>query len=147
MFFLSPPGPEPDVTTITQDPLFDTVHQGDSVSLQCSVLSESENKSCPEKRRVFWYRVSSAHSHPSLIYAQNEDDGKCENNHKTQPGKSCIFNFMKDNISFTDTGTYYCALAACGKVIFGNGTKLEFEGNSIIFSAVAILIHNLILLN
>uniref|UniRef100_A0A3P9PHS6 Uncharacterized LOC103471479 n=1 Tax=Poecilia reticulata TaxID=8081 RepID=A0A3P9PHS6_POERE len=122
--------PEPDVTAITQDSLSDAVHEGDSVSLHCSVLSQLEKKTCPEERKVFWFQVSSPPSHPSLIYAQNEDDGKCGENPESQSGQSCIFNFVKDNISSSDTGTYYCALAACGMVVFGNGTKLEFQGNS-----------------
>ncbi|MEQ2188829.1 hypothetical protein GOODEAATRI_018932, partial [Goodea atripinnis] len=125
--FLRIKGPEPDVIAVTQENLSDPVHEGDSVSLQCSVLSQSEKKTCPEERRVFWFRVSSEQSLSSLIYVQNEGDGKCEHNPETQSGQSCVFNFVKDNISFSDSGTYYCALAACGKVVFGNGTKLEFE--------------------
>ncbi|XP_027865478.1 T-cell surface glycoprotein CD8 beta chain-like [Xiphophorus couchianus] len=118
---------EPDITAVTQDSLSDAVHEGDSVSLHCSVLSHLEKKTCPEERKVFWFQVSSPQSHPSLIYAQNEGDGKCEENPESQSGQRCVFNFVKDNISSSDTGTYYCALAACGMVVFGNGTKLEFK--------------------
>uniref|UniRef100_A0A3B5KVA7 Ig-like domain-containing protein n=1 Tax=Xiphophorus couchianus TaxID=32473 RepID=A0A3B5KVA7_9TELE len=124
---------EPDITAVTQDSLSDAVHEGDSVSLHCSVLSHLEKKTCPEERKVFWFQVSSPQSHPSLIYAQNEGDGKCEENPESQSGQRCVFNFVKDNISSSDTGTYYCALAACGMVVFGNGTKLEFKGNSNMF--------------
>ncbi|XP_007550335.2 uncharacterized protein LOC103136839 [Poecilia formosa] len=122
---------EPDVTVVTQDSLSDAVHEGDSVSLHCSVLSQLEKKTCPEERKVFWFRVSSPQSRPSLIYAQNEGDGKCGDDPESQFGQSCVFNFVKDNISSSDTGTYYCALAACGMVVFGNGTKLEFQDDSI----------------
>lgn len=133
IYLFSSPESEPDITAVTQDSLSDAVHEGDSVSLHCSVLSHLEKKTCPEERKVFWFRVSSPQSHPSLIYAQNEGDGKCEENPESQSGQSCVFNFVKDNISSLDTGTYYCALAACGMVVFGNGTKLEFKGNSNMF--------------
>ncbi|XP_032411552.1 T-cell surface glycoprotein CD8 beta chain-like [Xiphophorus hellerii] len=122
---------EPDITAVTQDSLSDAVHEGDSVSLHCSVLSHLEKKTCPEERKVFWFQVSSPQSHPSIIYAQNEGDGKCEENPESQSGQRCVFNFVKDSISSSDTGTYYCALAACGMVVFGNGTKLEFKDVSI----------------
>uniref|UniRef100_A0A3Q2CKV1 Ig-like domain-containing protein n=1 Tax=Cyprinodon variegatus TaxID=28743 RepID=A0A3Q2CKV1_CYPVA len=126
--FLRIKGPKPDYTAVIQDSLSDTVHEGDSVNLQCSIFAQSEKKTCPEESRVFWLRFSSVEKRPSLIYAQKEVEGKCEHNPDPQSGQSCVFSFVKDNISFLDTGTYYCALAACGRVVFGNGTKLEFQG-------------------
>ena len=58
--------------TVVQWPtVSDPVHPGDSVTLQCSVLSDYKNKT-----------------------------------------------------SF-DARTYYCAVATCGEILFGNGTKLE----------------------
>ncbi|XP_015234688.1 PREDICTED: uncharacterized protein LOC107087552 [Cyprinodon variegatus] len=127
-------GPKPDYTAVIQDSLSDTVHEGDSVNLQCSIFAQSEKKTCPEESRVFWLRFSSVEKRPSLIYAQKEVEGKCEHNPDPQSGQSCVFSFVKDNISFLDTGTYYCALAACGRVVFGNGTKLEFQDISNTYS-------------
>lgn len=31
-------------------------------------------------------------------------------------------------MSLADTGTYYCAVASCGNVLFGRGTALQVEG-------------------
>uniref|UniRef100_A0A3Q2DV45 Ig-like domain-containing protein n=1 Tax=Cyprinodon variegatus TaxID=28743 RepID=A0A3Q2DV45_CYPVA len=129
--FLRIKGPQSDYFTVIQDSLSGTVHEGDSVNLQCSFFSQK--KTCPEENRMFWLRFSSAETRPSLIYAQKEFEGKCEHNPDTQSGQSCFFSFVKENISFLDTGTYYCAVAACGRVVFGNGTKLEFEGDLITF--------------
>uniref|UniRef100_A0A3Q2PA36 Ig-like domain-containing protein n=1 Tax=Fundulus heteroclitus TaxID=8078 RepID=A0A3Q2PA36_FUNHE len=137
--FLRIKGPEPHDTAVTQDSLSETIHKGGSVGLQCSVLSQSENNSCPEERKIFWFRVSSAQS-VSLIYAQHEVDGECKHNPETQSGQSCVFNFVKHNISFSDAGTYLCALAACGRVVFGNGTKVEIEGDSIMNNTLFLLL-------
>ncbi|KAG7999756.1 hypothetical protein GBF38_000429, partial [Nibea albiflora] len=41
--FLRIKGPEPDITAVIQVPPSDPVRPGDSVTLQCSVLSDSEN--------------------------------------------------------------------------------------------------------
>ncbi|KAJ8337707.1 hypothetical protein SKAU_G00366730 [Synaphobranchus kaupii] len=45
--------------------------------------------------------------------------------------KSCVYNFPKRNLSLSDAGTYYCAVATCGEILFGNRTKLDFEGELI----------------
>uniref|UniRef100_A0A3Q3FQU4 Ig-like domain-containing protein n=1 Tax=Kryptolebias marmoratus TaxID=37003 RepID=A0A3Q3FQU4_KRYMA len=128
--FLRIKGSEPDFTAVIQDSLSDTVHAGETVALQCSVFSNSENKMCPEERTVFWLRVASDESLPILIFAQRNSDDKCEKNPETQPRQKCVYDFFRSNISLSDTGTYYCALAACGKFVLGNGTELKIEGDS-----------------
>ncbi|KAL7394798.1 hypothetical protein ABVT39_004214 [Epinephelus coioides] len=123
--FMRIKGPEPDITAITQDPS-DPVRPGDSVTLQCSVLSDSEKKTCPEEHRVYWFRAASNESHPSFIYAQvNSSDG-CEKSPEARSLQKCVYSFSKD-VSSSDAGTYYCAVATCGEILFGNGTKLDVE--------------------
>ncbi|XP_067454424.1 signal-regulatory protein beta-2-like [Thunnus thynnus] len=128
--FLRIKGPEPDITVITQDFPSDPVRPGDSVTLQCSVLSDSENKKCPEEDRVYWFRAGSDESHPSFIYAHGNSGDECEKSSETRSPQKCFYSFSK-NVSSSDTGTYYCAVATCGEILFGNGTKLDIEGNFI----------------
>ncbi|KAM8732380.1 signal-regulatory protein beta-2-like [Acanthopagrus schlegelii] len=125
--FLRIQGPEPDVTAVIQLPPSDPVHPGDSVTLQCSVLSESQNKPCPGNHSVFWFRAGSDESHPSFIYFHGNSGAECETSHEARSPQKCVYSFSK-KVSSSDAGTYYCAVATCGEILFGNGTKLDIEG-------------------
>ncbi|XP_067375574.1 uncharacterized protein [Channa argus] len=100
----------------------DPVRPGDSVTLQCSLLSDSENKTCPGDHSVYWFRAGSEKSHPEIIHT----DGNHQCEKRSDTVKSCVYGFSK-TISSSDAGTYYCAVATCGQILFGNGTKLHIE--------------------
>ncbi|XP_073343804.1 uncharacterized protein [Pagrus major] len=113
--------------TVVQRPTAsDPVRPGDLKTLQCSVLSDSENKTCPGDHSVFWFRVGSYKSHLNILYTDGNRRDECEDRSDTQ--KSCVYHFSK-NVSSSDAGTYYCAVATCGEILFGNGTKLDIEGS------------------
>ncbi|XP_068571635.1 uncharacterized protein [Cebidichthys violaceus] len=101
---------------VKQSPETESVQPGDSVTLQCSLLSmNKENRvQCPDEHRVYWFRSGSGESHPGLIY----------NNSDKQKGRSCDYSLSK-TIQTSDAGTYYCAVATCGEILFGEGTKVE----------------------
>uniref|UniRef100_A0AAZ1XF19 Ig-like domain-containing protein n=1 Tax=Oreochromis aureus TaxID=47969 RepID=A0AAZ1XF19_OREAU len=124
--FLRIKGPDPGITGVTQDSLSNPVHPGDPVTLQCSVLSNSENRTCTEDDRVYWYRTKPDESHPSLIYSQGKNGYDCEWSPEAPSQQKCVYSFSR-NVSLSDTGTYYCAVATCGEILFGNGTKLDIE--------------------
>ncbi|XP_046705734.1 uncharacterized protein LOC124386127 [Silurus meridionalis] len=90
---------------------------GSSVTLQCSVLSESR----AAELQVLWFRAAPSQSHPQIIYTHHNSSLQCESESSTH---SCVYNLTK-SISLNDTGTYYCAVALCGKIIFGNGTRVQ----------------------
>lgn len=89
--------------------------------LQRSVFSDSETTAGSGDPRVFWFRASSYTSYPDVIYTDGE---KAENCNKTDFCRTCFYNFAK-NINSSDAGTFYCAVATSGQVIFGNGTRLK----------------------
>ncbi|XP_068590507.1 signal-regulatory protein beta-2-like [Cebidichthys violaceus] len=124
--FLRIKGPEPDITAVTQDFPSDPVRPGDSVTLQCSVLSVSEKKTCPEEHTMSWFKAGSDGSHHSVIYAQRNNSAGCEKSPEAHSPQKCVYSFSK-NVSSSDAGTYYCAVATCGEILFGNGTKLDIE--------------------
>uniref|UniRef100_A0A3Q0SAH2 Ig-like domain-containing protein n=1 Tax=Amphilophus citrinellus TaxID=61819 RepID=A0A3Q0SAH2_AMPCI len=124
--FLRIKGPETGISSVAQDFLSDLLHQGDPVTLQCSVLSNSENKTCTEAHSVYWYRAKPDDTHASLIYAHGTSGYNCEQSPEAPSQQKCVYSFSK-NISSSDTGVYYCAVATCGEIFFGNGTKLDVE--------------------
>ncbi|XP_034064064.1 uncharacterized protein LOC117541088 isoform X2 [Gymnodraco acuticeps] len=124
--FLRVKGPEPDITAIIQGHQSDPVLPGDSVTLQCTVFSESQSRTCPGRTRVYWFRAGSDESHPSVIYSHKNSGDDCENSPEASSPRKCIYNFSK-NVNSSDAGTYYCAVATCGEILFGHGTKLDIE--------------------
>uniref|UniRef100_A0A8C2JWY6 Uncharacterized LOC109077932 n=1 Tax=Cyprinus carpio TaxID=7962 RepID=A0A8C2JWY6_CYPCA len=114
-------------TTVLQQPVSDRLHPGDSVTLQCSVISQI----CAGEYSVYWFRHSSGHSNLGLIYTHDNRSDQCmdrsENGFSTQ---SCVYSLSQTELRPSDAGVYYCAVATCGKIHFGNGTKLIIEASS-----------------
>ncbi|XP_053361930.1 uncharacterized protein LOC128531806 [Clarias gariepinus] len=118
--FLSVTGDEDIKVSVFQSGVLDSVPAGASVTLQCSVLSESR----AAELQVLWFRAAPPQSHPQIIYTHHNSSHQCESGSSTH---TCVYNFSKNILSLSDTGTYYCAVAACGKIIFGNGTRVQLE--------------------
>ncbi|XP_042615518.1 uncharacterized protein LOC109077934 [Cyprinus carpio] len=102
-----------------QQSLIDMLHPGDSLSLHCSIFTES----CAGEHSVYWFRQSLGESQ-GILYTKGERNGQCENSTQTQ---SCVYNLFKSNISHYDAGIYYCAVAMCGEILFGKGTEIKFR--------------------
>ncbi|XP_060783129.1 uncharacterized protein LOC132890336 [Neoarius graeffei] len=108
--------------SVIQSGVLDSVPAGASVTLQCSVLSESR----AAEHQVLWFRAASPQSHPQIIYTHHNSSRQCESGSSTH---TCVYDFSKNILSINDTGTYYCAVAVCGKIIFGNGTRVQLENS------------------
>ncbi|XP_046705965.1 junctional adhesion molecule C-like [Silurus meridionalis] len=106
--------------SVFQSSVSDSVPAGASVTLQCSVLSESR----AAELQVLWFRAAPSQSHPQIIYTHHNSSLQCESESSTH---TCVYNLTKNIFSLNDTGTYYCAVALCGKIIFGNGTQVQLE--------------------
>ncbi|KAG9346638.1 hypothetical protein JZ751_006949, partial [Albula glossodonta] len=109
---------------VIQQPVSEPLQPGDSVSLQCSVHTET----CAGEHSVYWFRQASGESLPGIIYTHGNRSDQCERSSGAgSPTQSCVYKLPKRNLSRSDAGTYYCAVATCGEILFGNGTKLDFE--------------------
>ncbi|KAG7328851.1 hypothetical protein KOW79_007025 [Hemibagrus wyckioides] len=134
--YLSVKGNEDVNVMVWQRSVMDPVPAGASVTLQCSVLSESR----AAELQVLWFRAAPPQSHPQIIYTHHNSSHQCESGSSTH---TCVYNFTKNILSLNDTGTYYCAVALCGKIIFGNGTQVQLErslGPVVIYLAVALAV-------
>ncbi|XP_063338915.1 uncharacterized protein LOC134633786 [Pelmatolapia mariae] len=104
------------------------VRPGDTMTVQCSVFSDSLNMTCQGDLNILWFRAGSDKSQPNIIYTDRNKSNICEERSDHQ--KTCVYRFSK-NVRLSDAGTYYCAVATCGEILFGNGAKLDIQGSSI----------------
>ncbi|XP_054880516.1 uncharacterized protein LOC129354972 [Poeciliopsis prolifica] len=118
--FLKIKGQELDMVNFIQDPPSGSFNAENSNTLQCSVLSDSERKTCPADNRVYWFKAGSDHSHPSFLYLPENSGDECESSPEAQTAQKCFYNFSETS----ESGIYHCAVAACGQILFGNGAKL-----------------------
>uniref|UniRef100_A0A8C2ZDF9 Ig-like domain-containing protein n=1 Tax=Cyclopterus lumpus TaxID=8103 RepID=A0A8C2ZDF9_CYCLU len=98
-----------------------------SVTLNCTVHTGT----CDGQHSVNWFK-DSEESHPGLIYTHGGRNDQCERKPSTQT-HTCSYNLP---MTLSDAGTYYCVVASCGRVLFGDGTKLDFE--AVIWSKLAL---------
>uniref|UniRef100_A0A3Q1K5H7 Ig-like domain-containing protein n=1 Tax=Anabas testudineus TaxID=64144 RepID=A0A3Q1K5H7_ANATE len=121
----------------------ETIQPGDSVTLNCTVHTGS----CDGEHSVYWFK-DSEESHPGFIYTHGDRNDQCERKPDTQTN-TCIYNLPVKNLTISHAGTYYCAVASCGHVLFGNGTKVniedEVDSNSLIYFLSGALAFTIIL--
>uniref|UniRef100_A0A4W6DHD9 Ig-like domain-containing protein n=1 Tax=Lates calcarifer TaxID=8187 RepID=A0A4W6DHD9_LATCA len=99
----------------------ETIQPGGSVTLNCTVHTGT----CDGEHSVYWFK-SSEESHPGLIYTHGDRNDQCERKPNTQT-HTCVYNLPMKSLNLSHAGTYYCAAASCGHILFGNGTKLDIE--------------------
>uniref|UniRef100_A0A3Q3ICP7 Ig-like domain-containing protein n=1 Tax=Monopterus albus TaxID=43700 RepID=A0A3Q3ICP7_MONAL len=108
------------VQAVVHQSASETIQPGGSVTLNCTVHTGT----CDGEHRVYWFR-DSEQSHPGLIYTHGGSSDQCERKPETQT-HSCVYNPPMKSLNLSHAGTYYCAVACCGHILFGNRTKLDF---------------------
>uniref|UniRef100_A0AAY5ELT3 Ig-like domain-containing protein n=1 Tax=Electrophorus electricus TaxID=8005 RepID=A0AAY5ELT3_ELEEL len=113
--------------SVLQQPVLEPVHPGNFVTLQCTVLTE--NYSCSGEHSVYWFRHGSNKSRPEIIYTHGNRSDQCKTDSDAgSPTWTCVYDLPRSYTRHSGGGTYYCAVAACGEILFGNGTKVDVEG-------------------
>uniref|UniRef100_A0A8C9YVD0 Ig-like domain-containing protein n=1 Tax=Sander lucioperca TaxID=283035 RepID=A0A8C9YVD0_SANLU len=96
----------------------ESIEPGGSVTLNCTVHTGT----CDGEHSVYWFK-NSEESQPGLIYTHGDRNDQCERKPNTQ---TCVYNLPMKCLNLSHE-TYYCAVASCGHILFGNGTKLDLE--------------------
>ncbi|XP_027865467.1 uncharacterized protein LOC114139629 [Xiphophorus couchianus] len=123
--------------TVVQEPTVSKpASETDVETLQCSVLSDSVNTTCSGEPSMFWFRAISDTSHPDFIFAEGKIPKNCEKTSNNQ--KKCSYNFTKV-VKSSEAATYYCAVATCGEILFGNGTSLNKESSLWSVEAITVI--------
>ncbi|XP_041846603.1 uncharacterized protein LOC121643308 isoform X2 [Melanotaenia boesemani] len=127
--------------TVEQSSDVELVSLGNKINLQCSFLLENKEspRQCPDEDRVFWYRAGSE-SDPGFIYA---DKSSCDK----QSGRRCVSRLSKIIQNPSDVGNYYCAVATCGEILFGEGTKVEIRQEYLFVTVLGVLLACSVLVN
>ncbi|XP_075942961.1 immunoglobulin kappa light chain-like [Anarhichas minor] len=109
------------IPTLVHQSASETIQPGGSVTLNCTVHTGT----CDGQHSVYWFK-DSEESHPGLIYTDGGRNDQCERKPNTQT-HTCVYNLPMKSLNPSHAGTYYCAVASCGHILFGDGTKLDFE--------------------
>ncbi|XP_043982613.1 uncharacterized protein LOC122836807 [Gambusia affinis] len=126
-------------TVVQQTTVSGSTRPTGSETLQCSVLSDSENTNCSGEPSVFWFTARSEKSFPDMIYTDGKRSENCDKTSDSQ--KKCFYNFSK-NISSSDANTLSCAVATCGQILFANELNLKngkTDENILMVTIVAII--------
>ncbi|XP_028462040.1 uncharacterized protein LOC114573975 [Perca flavescens] len=105
----------------------ESIQSGGSVTLNCTVHTGT----CDGEHSVYWFK-NSEESQPGLIYTHGGRTDQCERKTNTQT-QTCVYNLLMESLNRSHAGTYYCAVASCGHILFGNGTKLEIEDPALVY--------------
>uniref|UniRef100_A0A3Q2GGE9 Ig-like domain-containing protein n=1 Tax=Cyprinodon variegatus TaxID=28743 RepID=A0A3Q2GGE9_CYPVA len=127
-------------TIVQEQTVSDPTRPTSPKTLQCLVLSESENTTCSDEPSVFWIRARSDTSNPDIIYTEEKSNKNCKKTSKNQ--KKCSYNFSK-NVTSSEADTYYCAVATCGEILLSSGPKRVTSNQGmvlIIFERIVLLI-------
>nr|AAF28788.1 immune-type receptor 14 [Sphoeroides nephelus] len=95
----------------------ESIQSGGSVTLNCTVQAGN----CDGDHTVYWFR-NSGQSQLGLMYSHGGRKEQCERKTNT-----CFYSLTLKNQSISHSGSYYCAVAACGRILFGDGTNLDIK--------------------
>uniref|UniRef100_A0A8C1GTL7 Ig-like domain-containing protein n=1 Tax=Cyprinus carpio TaxID=7962 RepID=A0A8C1GTL7_CYPCA len=128
-----------------QRAVIDKVHPEDSaVALQCTVLTQS----CAGEHNVYWFRRETGESPPGIIFTQERRNAQCERSSDVNStAHKCIYSLPKRNLSLSDAGIYYCAVAACGEILFGDARIPDMPVFQTPWSIIALVLGTLICLS
>lgn len=95
------------------------------MTLNCTLLKGSS----AEEDNVYWFKKDTVDSHLGIMYSHTNSSSQCAKRSESRcSAQRCVYSFTKKNVSRSDVGTYYCAVASCSEVLVGKGTRLDVVG-------------------
>ncbi|XP_029310857.1 uncharacterized protein LOC115023766 [Cottoperca gobio] len=119
--FLHVKAAQSNIHAAVHQPALEPLRPGDSVNLSCTVYA----RACAEEQSLYWFRHGAGE--PAVMY---RSAGQCKSILEESDVKNCTLNLALKSVSSLDAGMYYCALASCGEIVFGNGSRVEILGDS-----------------
>ncbi|XP_030286141.1 immunoglobulin kappa light chain-like [Sparus aurata] len=80
---------------------------------------------CDGEYSVHWFKHSER-MHPGLMYTHGGRNDQCGRKNNTQT-HTCFYNLPIKSLNLSHAETYYCAVASCGHMLFGEEKKLDSE--------------------
>ncbi|XP_044198475.1 uncharacterized protein LOC122974502 [Thunnus albacares] len=103
----------------------ESIQPGGSVTLNCTLHTGTCDYG---EHSVYWFKKSQE-SHPGIIYTHGGRNDQCERNSNIQT-HTCVYNSPMRSLNLSHAVTD-CAVASCGQILFGNGTKQKDEVGSL----------------
>ncbi|XP_034413115.1 uncharacterized protein LOC117747776 [Cyclopterus lumpus] len=131
------------IGAVVHQPALERLRTGDSLNLMCTIGSAG---ACAGEKNLYWIRPGAAQ--PSIMHHKTICDHPPDDESHM---KNCTSYLSLKTVSSPDAGVYYCALASCGEIVFGNGTRVEIAGGSFLLvyclsAALAVFIAVLLVL-
>ncbi|XP_047463644.1 uncharacterized protein LOC125021563 isoform X2 [Mugil cephalus] len=99
----------------------------DTTQLKCSVTVSCGGNAglCDGEHSVYWFEVSGGY-HPRVIYSHTGRNDQCERKNSTK-AYTCVYTLPMKSLNLPHNGTYYCAVASYGCMVFGDRIELDIE--------------------
>ena len=120
-FTVSVKGSGLNIPALVHQSASESIQPGDSVTLNCTVHTGT----CGGEHSVYWFKHSEG-LHPGLMYTHGGRNSQCGRKNNTQT-HTCVYNLPMKSLNHSHAGTYYCAVASCGHILFGGETKSHSE--------------------
>ncbi|XP_028992283.1 uncharacterized protein LOC114847085 [Betta splendens] len=114
-------GSDSNLTALVHQSASGSIQPGGSVTLNCII----QTGTCDGQHSVYWFK-NSGEALPGLIYSHGDRNDQCERKPDIRT-HTCVYNLPLQSLNASDAGTYYCAIALCGHIVFGNGTELDLK--------------------
>ncbi|XP_055360538.1 uncharacterized protein LOC114844155 isoform X2 [Betta splendens] len=114
-------GSDSNIPALVHQSVSGSIQPGGSVTLNCLV----QTGTCDGQHSVYWFK-DSEEACPGIIYTHGDRNDQCERKPDTRT-HTCVYNLPLESLNASHAGTYYCAVASCGHILFGNGTNLDLR--------------------